>query len=157
MRGRGRRSTFFLLATVPVLLIFRFSPELNSRWLLSVGLTCIALASAGLIGMTIRPGSPAFRLFYLKPLRTLGRYSYGFYIYHLLYGWAWIQFLVFISHAVHSMALGGVIALTTNFAVTFLLSKLSYDFYELRFLAWKRRFAYDSESETHKHAYSLQP
>lgn len=148
---------FLLLGAPPVLLIFILSPQLNSPWLLSIGLTCIALASAGLIGMTVRTGSPAFRLFHLKPLRTLGRYSYGFYIYHLLYQWAWIQFLVLISHAMHSMILGGVVALTTNFAVTFLVSKFSYDFYELRFLAWKRRFQYDSENEAHRHAYSLQP
>ena len=45
---------------------------------MTIGFTCIALASAGLIGSTLRAGSPAFKLFYRKPLRILGKYGYGF-------------------------------------------------------------------------------
>jgi peptidoglycan/LPS O-acetylase OafA/YrhL len=112
----------------------------------------VAIASAGLIGTSLRSCSLPSRLFSLKPLRSLGRYSYGFYIFHVLYGWAWIQFLVFIS-AKTSMALGGIIALTVNFAATFLISKLSYELFEVRFLRYKTQFEYDSEVADHKHAF----
>jgi peptidoglycan/LPS O-acetylase OafA/YrhL len=49
---------------------------------------------------------------------------------------------------------GGAIALSINFAVTFLVSKLSYDLFEVRFLRWKRHFEYDSEVAEHKHAFT---
>ena len=140
--------SFALLLTLVVL-----SPDYDSPWLLTIGLTLTATASAGLIGMTLRPESSAFRLFHLRPLRTLGRYSYGFYIFHMLYGWAWIQFLVYVSGRLHSVALGGIVALSANLVTTFLVSKLSYDLYESRFLSLKRRFEYDSELRTHEHAF----
>jgi peptidoglycan/LPS O-acetylase OafA/YrhL len=122
---------------------------------MTIGYTCTALASAGLIGATLRAGSPAFKLFYLKPLRILGKYSYGFYIYHAIYGWAWIQFLILAFHHVHSLAMAGVIELTTAFFATFLVSKLSYDLFEVKFLRWKRHFEYDSELAEHKHAFNI--
>jgi peptidoglycan/LPS O-acetylase OafA/YrhL len=134
--------------------IFWLSPAYDSGWLLTVGLTTIALGSAGLIGLTLRAGSPLFRLFYRKPLRTLGKYSYGFYIFHVLYGWAWIQFLVVLTNRFHSKVIAGVIALSLNFALTFLVSKLSYELFEVKFLRLKRHFEYDSEVAEHKHAFT---
>jgi peptidoglycan/LPS O-acetylase OafA/YrhL len=144
----------FLAATAAVLAIFILSPAYDSPWLLLIGLTLTALSSAGLVASTLRPGSPAFRLFHLKPLRTLGKYSYGFYIYHLLFRNAWIQFLVFLGARLHSLALAGIVALAVNFAVTFLVAKLSYDLIESKFLRLKRRFEYDSEVATRHHAFT---
>lgn len=143
----------FLICTVLALGIFRFSPAYDSAWLLTIGLTITALASAGLIGSTLRTGSPAYRLFYRKPLRTLGKYSYGFYIFHYIFVWAWIQLLVLFTNHFHSKAIAGVLALGINFTVTFLVSKLSYDHFEVKFLRWKRHFEYDSEIAEHKHAF----
>jgi len=145
----------FLIFAALTLAIFVFSPAYNSPWLLTIGYTCIALASAGLIGATLRAGSPAFKVFYHKPLRILGKYSYGFYIFHAIYGWAWIQFLVFTFHHVHSLAIAGIIELSAAFLVTFLVSKLSYDLFEVKFLHLKRHFEYDSEMVEHKHAFSI--
>lgn len=102
--------------------------------------------------MTLRSGSPAFRFFHLGPLRRLGRYSYGFYIYHALYQWAWIKFLVFVTSKVHSIAIGGI-ALPINFLATFLISMVSYEWFERRFLRWKQRFEYESERAEHRHAF----
>jgi peptidoglycan/LPS O-acetylase OafA/YrhL len=145
----------FLVFTALTLAIFVFSPEYDSPWLMTIGFTCIALASAGLIGSTLRAGSSAFKLFYRMPLRVLGKYSYGFYIFHAIFEWAWIQFLILMFFRFHhSRAIAGVIALSTNFVVTFLVSKLSYDLFEVKFLRWKRHFEYDSELAEHKHAFT---
>src|SRR5206468_956548 len=57
---------------------FTLNPAGDGRWMPSVGFTLIAVASAGLIGWALSPGSAAFRVFQLRPLRVLGRYSYGF-------------------------------------------------------------------------------
>jgi peptidoglycan/LPS O-acetylase OafA/YrhL len=146
----------FLFFTACALAVFIFSPDYDSPWLLSVGLTAIALAAAGLIGSTLRAGSPAFKLFYRKPMRVLGKYSYGFYIYHAIYEKAWIQFLIVTYFHVHqSKAIAGAIALSVNFVVTFFVAKLSYDLFEVKFLGWKRHFEYDSEIAEHKHAFTV--
>ncbi len=145
----------FLVFAALTLGIFAFSPAPDSPWLMTIGFTCIALAGAGLVGSTLRAGSPAFKLFYCRPMRVLGKYSYGFYIFHAIFGWAWIQFLVrmyFLFH--HSLTIAGIIALSANFAVTFLVSKLSYDLFEVKFLRWKRNFEYDSELAEHTHAFT---
>ena len=144
----------FLASCTVVLAIFVLSPAYDSPWLLSVGLTFTALASAGLIGSTLRSGSPAFKLFYLKPLRILGKYSYGFYIYHLLFRAAWINFLVFTGAHLHSIALAGLLELGAAFLTTFVVSKLSYDLFEVKFLRLKTHFEYDSEIVEHKHAFT---
>jgi len=123
-------------------------------WTNLAGLTFLALASAGLIGCTLRTASPVFQVFYFKPLRILGKYSYGFYIYHLLFREAWVYLLIWLTSRLHSLALAGLIALPCNFVLTFLVSKFSYDLIEVKFLRLKRHFEYDSELTQHKHAFT---
>ncbi len=113
----------------------------------------LAIACAGLVGCTLRPESVCYRLFNLTPLRILGKYSYGFYVYHLLFQRLWIDLLIILGVRFHSLALAGTIALTLNFAVTFAVSKLSYDCFESRFLRYKRHFEYDLEVTSHRHAF----
>lgn len=146
---------FFLAGAAAVLTIITLSPRYDSPWLLSIGLTLNALAAAGLICSTLRPGSPAFRFFYLKPLRILGKYSYGFYIYHMLFRDAWLYLVVVVGARLHSNVLGGVVEFIAASIVTFLVSKLSYDVFEVKFLRYKRHFEYDSEIVEHKHAFTV--
>lgn len=135
----------FWAAAGAVLAIFTLSPAYDSPWYLSIGLTLTAIAAAGLIGMAVREGSPAFRLFHLSPLRTLGKYSYGFYVYHVLFRNFWQVCLRHAYRHLHSAALSGLIVVPAAFAVSFLAAKLSYDLIEIRFLRLKRYFLYDSE------------
>lgn len=151
-RWQRRSRGVFAGSLLLLLLLITLSPAYDSPWLLTLGLTLIALASAGLIGTTLRHSSPAYRVFHLRPLRVLGRYSYGFYIFHMLFGWAWIQFLIYAGSLLHSIALAGIAELSAAFFTTFLVSKLSYDLFESRFLRLKRHFEYDSELATHHHA-----
>lgn len=154
---RWQRSAkwIFLAATSGVIAIFILSPAYDSAWLLSVGLTLTALAGAGLIASTLRSGSPAFQFFYFKPFRTLGQYSYGFYVYHLLFRVAWIRLLTLAGARLHSIALAGILELSAAFITTFLFSKLSYDLFERNFLRLKYRFEYDSEVAGHHHAFTV--
>jgi peptidoglycan/LPS O-acetylase OafA/YrhL len=144
----------FLGSLVPVLAIVLWSPSGSSPWFLTIGLTFIGLASAGLIGMSLRVGSPAFRLFHLRPARILGKYSYGFYVWHLVWTSAWLALLVKLEQVTHSIVIAGLITLPSIFLLTFLVSKLSYDLFEVRFLGLKRHFEYDSELRTHKTAFA---
>ena len=149
-----RCGAVFRAAAVGVVGVMVSSPAYESPWLLTVGLTLTALAGAGLVGMTVRSGSAAFRLFYRAPLRFVGRYSYGFYLFHVLFGRAWIGVLLRMEGWFHSMALAGLVALPLNYCLTLLAAMASYELVEVRFLRWKPRFAYDSERVDETHGYS---
>ncbi len=129
-------------------------PDITSPWILTLGLTIVAVTSFGLIGATLRSDSRAFRFFYLKPLRTLGKYSYGFYIYHMLFALAFVRLLIVLTQWTHSLALSGLIELGCAFSASFLVAKLSYDLFEVRFLSQKTHFEYDSELEERRHAFT---
>jgi peptidoglycan/LPS O-acetylase OafA/YrhL len=122
------------------------SPAADSPWLLSVGLTLIALAGAGLIGWVLVPGTMGERVLRLRPLRALGRYSYGFYVYHLIWAKAWVYVAERLTGVLHSGVMAGVLTTLINFGLTFLVAKLSFDWYEVRWLRLKVRFAYDAET-----------
>ena len=145
---RWQRSAkwIFVAGTAATLAVFLLSPAWNSPWLLTIGFTFIALASMGLIGTALRPGSVSFLFFGWKPLRVLGKYSYGFYIYHVLFRRSWNTLLAYMIVHLHSVALAGAIERPLIFGVTFLVAKLSYDLVESRFLRMKRHFLYDSET-----------
>ncbi len=144
----------FLAALIPFLLL-QATCDLFSWQSITFGWTLFALASMGLIGMTLTPGTAAFGLFNLSPMRMLGRYSYGFYLWHAVWADAWRQALVWITARVHSLLLGGIITLPLCFACTLLVAKLSYDLFEVRFLKLKHRFEYDSELATHRTAFAI--
>ncbi len=145
--------SLFVLAAIPVVAIFVWSPSAASPWLLTIGFTLTALASAGLIGMALRTGSPAFRLFNVRPFRTLGKVSYGFYVFHDMYYYAWLVLLTWLGDHLGGKALPGAIAIVAAFLCTFLLSKFSFEYFESRFLQYKRHFEYDSERASHEHAF----
>ena len=130
------------------------SPTYASPWSLSIGMTFAATMSAGLVGMALQTGSAAFRFFNLEPLRALGKYSYGFYVYHVVFQLFWIQVLIWCGNVTHSSVLAGLIALPLGFATSFLLARLSYNLFEVRFLRLKRRFEYDAEVKSHRTAFA---
>jgi peptidoglycan/LPS O-acetylase OafA/YrhL len=155
--GAWQRSCagLFWLATATAIAVCLLSPSLTSPWFNTLGISLVALGSAGLIGAALRPGSIAFRVFHLPPLRVLGRYSYGFYVYHTIWAGGWHSLSVLLATRLHSPVLGNGLAGLLNFAATLLAAKLSYDLFEVRFLRLKKRFEYDSELTSHRHAFSL--
>ena len=144
----------FLFGLVTTLAMFRFSSDNNSAWAITGQMTLIGIGSVGLIGMTLREGSWAYRLFNLRPLRYLGKYSYGFYVWHIVWGRAWIAVLIYMTAKFNSTAIGGIVTISLSFLTTFLVAKLCYDLYEVKFLKWKYKFEYDSEIRTHKTAFA---
>jgi len=136
--------TVFAVSTVTLMVLFLLDSARDATWISTVGFTLIALASAGLIGSTLRRESVTYKFFSLRALRIMGRYSYGFYVYHLLFASGWAALTTKLVHLLHSAAIGTVTGIAITFWVTFLVSKLSYDFFEVRFLRWKRWLGYDS-------------
>jgi peptidoglycan/LPS O-acetylase OafA/YrhL len=145
----------FVGCLAPAIAICIVSPSVHSPWLLTIGFTFVAAASAGLIGTTLRAGSTAFRLFHLRPLRIFGQYSYGFYIYHMVWLVAWVRLAEFMGMKLHSTVLGNTLVMATNALVTFFVAKLSYDLFEIRWLRMKVRFAYDMRIEKRRNSVDL--
>jgi peptidoglycan/LPS O-acetylase OafA/YrhL len=140
----------FITCTAAVVAIAILSPAQESPWMLSIGLTFVAIAAAGLIGASLRPDSTAFRIFHLRPLRIFGKYSYGFYLFHAIWTTGWVHLAAIVGMRLHSTVVGTTLVMAANALVTFLAAKLSYDFFEVRFLRFKRHFEYDSEVAHHQ-------
>lgn len=141
---------WFLFSTAAFLGLSVAMPSLDAPWLNTFGFSLLALASAGLIGATLRRESPAFRFFNLKPLRVLGKYSYGFYVYHVIWAGGWWALVAVLTTRLHSSILANAISDVLSFTTSFLVAKISYDFFEVRFLRFKKNFEYDSELREHR-------
>jgi peptidoglycan/LPS O-acetylase OafA/YrhL len=109
---------------------------------------CLGILFSCLLLVSLRPGSWASRIGNTHWLRFFGRYSYGMYIFHTLISsgglMRWLQ-----SHT-HSLAVGGILYVVTIFLATMIVSVLSYELYERRFLQLKRRFEYSPEMGVEK-------
>jgi len=135
----------FLIGSTVALGILLLPATISAPLTRSVGNTVVAIACAGLVGCALRKESLASRFFGFGPLRYFGRYSYGFYVLHILYFQEWVQFRYLLVRKLHSTNLGGVAMFVITFALIFLAAKLSYDLFEVRFLRLKRYFRYDAE------------
>jgi peptidoglycan/LPS O-acetylase OafA/YrhL len=108
----------------------------STPWMSTYGFTLVDLTSGGLILCALRPGNLLFRCITLPPLRMLGKYSYGFYVYHLLLLPLLMDFAMISPW--HSRMIYWWCA---DFIAIFLIAAISYDVLELPFLRLKYRFA----------------
>ncbi|WP_435017909.1 acyltransferase family protein [Tundrisphaera sp. TA3] len=149
--GRLRRVALGLLAVAgPILLLiigrhgglFRDDPITST-----VGYTTLALFSAGLILATVAfdPSGIYRRALRLGPLRALGRYSYGLYLYHVALE---PSLNAILSTGRIQAGLGvpypaaGLIRVGSTFAICFAVALLSWHLFEKPILGLKRRFEY---------------
>ena len=110
---------------------------------LSFRYTALYVTFAGLLALAVQP-SIITDLCQFPPLRWFGRYSYGLYVFHLIF-FAYLQepLRAFIArHISPSRGLGVAMAGLICFAVSMLAAYASYNLYEARFLRLKRFFAY---------------
>jgi peptidoglycan/LPS O-acetylase OafA/YrhL len=138
-----RRAWIFFLIGVSGSAIVAFYREYSGRldpFNPTIGLTFLGMASAGLIALAIQESSPAFRFFSIYPLRIIGKYSYGFYVYHILFVQAVVAYLLWCMAFFHSMFTGGLFYASTSYLAVLLVSGMSYELFEKRFLAMKSRF-----------------
>ena len=107
----------------------------ESPWMSGYGFTLVDFAAGGMILSALRPGNLLFRMLTLPPLRVLGRYSYGFYVYHVLllplrplYLWgSWSTPIIVVHFCI-------------DFLIVLAVSAASYHFLEMPFLRMKSRF-----------------
>jgi len=105
-------------------------PAWNFTW----GLTFADLLSACLIVMAIETGSVTFRIFNVRPLRWLGRISYGAYVFHDIFHPDIIRLVEhFTSYVKYETAAVGL-------ALTFVLAWASFRWFETPFIRLKERW-----------------
>jgi peptidoglycan/LPS O-acetylase OafA/YrhL len=103
-------------------------------WMQTWGLTGVGLAACGVLALTLR--APWLgRALSWKPLQQLGRVSYGFYVFHLLF-WDCDRIVI---DATRPLIPGWLIHAAV-FAWVWLLSWASFRWYESRFLRLKERW-----------------
>ncbi len=120
----------------------------TSSWMSTYGFTLVDMCAAGLILCALQPRSPVFRFLTLKPLRVLGRYSYGFYVYHVLLAPFLVMLLPSLSLSLPKpIFYGGLILLwVVDFLIVLAVSACSYHLIELPFLGLKDRFTVRHEN-----------
>jgi peptidoglycan/LPS O-acetylase OafA/YrhL len=110
-------------------------------WQPSFGTTFADLFAAALVLCCISPTGWFVGLFSLRPLRWLGRISYGAYVFHDIFHDLYAHTSVALGHhstycATHTAGLTVILGLTT----TFLLAWLSFRYFESPFLNLKERW-----------------
>jgi peptidoglycan/LPS O-acetylase OafA/YrhL len=120
--------------------------DFHSVAMIVIGFPALAATFACLVLVALQPASLVNRFGNIRALRFIGRYSYGMYVYHILFwpGLGWIQ--RWLQVHLHSVVLGGLGFMLLMFAGTMVLSIASYELYEKQWLKLKDRFAYKTHS-----------
>ncbi|MEO6829845.1 MAG: acyltransferase, partial [Acidobacteriaceae bacterium] len=118
------------------------------------GYLVIAISGVAVLLASLDTTSLAHRVFRWPFLRSLGKYSYGIYVLHILVG-HWFGTLtrralgtslrIFLTPYLHSRPLAIVVEFLVTAAVVYAAAYLSYNLYEVHFLRLKRYFGYRKE------------
>lgn len=121
----------------------------TEKWpMLTVGLSVVAAGSGAFVWLALRDESLVSRACSIAPLRTLGKYSYGLYIYHQLFQNVLYEYLYPLCVAILGTAsFAAPVYFTLAFALNICVAALSYHLFEVRFLRLKTRFPYEDKSK----------
>jgi peptidoglycan/LPS O-acetylase OafA/YrhL len=112
------------------------------------GFPALAAIFACTVLLALGPGSFANGLGNLRALRFIGRYSYGMYLFHILFWPGSIILLRWLQGRLHSVVLGGVCYVLLMLSATITLAVASYELYEKQWLKLKSRFVYKKSQPT---------
>ena len=135
-----------LAVALPMCAVMRGS---GSVWMQGVKYPLVAIFYGAIlvIGVTASPRSWASRLLTFNPLRSLGKYSYGIYVFHppVIQAVRSLFRNPVVAQALGEMYGGPLLAfrLTLIFGASYALAYLSWHLYEKHFLILKRHFEYD--------------
>jgi len=132
---------FISLGSIPL-----FGPArevwLAGRLMIMIGITGLALLCGALIAFSLTyDQSILAKIFKMGWLRSFGKYSYGMYVYHMTI-YSGVESLLTSRFGVHyPLPTGyGLIYFFALVGLTYGLAWLSFNLYESRFLALKRKF-----------------
>jgi peptidoglycan/LPS O-acetylase OafA/YrhL len=114
----------------------------NSAGIGTVGFTLIALASGSLLVLGVLERGIVRRVFSVGALRTLGRYSYGLYLYHFPLAILLDPTKPSLGHLLHSEVFGKVAFVLVSLAINLAVAWASFRFIESPIMNLKNRFRY---------------
>jgi peptidoglycan/LPS O-acetylase OafA/YrhL len=141
----ARRILPFALAALALVVGFN-GFDFHSFAMITAGFPALAATFGCVVLLALKPGSILYRCSDLKGLRFVGRYSYGMYLFHILFlpGLVWMQ--PWLQGRLHSVVLGGIGFVLLMFGGTLGTAVLSYEVYEKQWLRLKGRFAYQKQT-----------
>jgi peptidoglycan/LPS O-acetylase OafA/YrhL len=141
------RGLTLLAATVVGLSVWHVLHLPADAIVLSVRTTALAVTFGFFIYSAARhPGLPRMRAaLRTAPLRMLGRYSYGLYVFHGLVAYAIATHSPeqFLTSTLGNHTLAAVAQVGLGVGTSFLIAVLSYEYFEAKFLSLKSRFSND--------------
>ena len=126
-----------------VLVIALGGIDFHSVSMIVLGFPAVAATFVCTVLFALRSGSVVNRIGNLSMLRFVGRYSYGMYVYHILFWPGLARMQPFLQAHLHSVVLGGVCFTLLMLGGTMLVAVASYELYEKQWLRLKRLFAYE--------------
>jgi peptidoglycan/LPS O-acetylase OafA/YrhL len=120
-------------AGVVLICLIRHTTERSDRLVCTAGFSLIAIAWGGLLLLSL---GPLNELFSLQVLRTLGKYSYGMYLYHFPLTSATEHVKVLFTR----LPLGALSYVAMCLALNLAIAAISFHFIEEPILKLKRRF-----------------
>jgi peptidoglycan/LPS O-acetylase OafA/YrhL len=119
-----------------------FDWEIN-RAVGQYGYSALAVASLSLIAMALRERSLTAKVMRIRPLRFLGKYSYGLYVFHIPMAAVIAAWQPSLRQHIPSRILYHLVLMSATLALTIPVTMLSFHFYEKPFLKLKRFFNYE--------------
>ena len=125
----------------------RHTVDSNDALISTVGYTVIGTLCGALLLLAMAPGSWVQRLFSLDSLRIVGKYSYGFYVYHAALAVALNPLRAQFVTVTRSVILGSGVYLTFCLGLNLAIAALSFHCFEAPIMRWKSQFAYPNASK----------
>ena len=133
----------FALASLLIVIVWG-GIDFHSVPMIVFGVPALAGTFTCTVLLALKPGGAVNRIGSLSGLRFVGRYSYGMYVYHILFWPALSGVLRWLQSRLHSVTLGGVCFVLLMLAATTVTAVVSYELYEKQWLRLKGLFAYQS-------------
>jgi peptidoglycan/LPS O-acetylase OafA/YrhL len=103
-----------------------------------------------LLGLALLPGTIVNRALNLSAVRSVGRYSYGLYVFHEILAPIFTRWVSLVQRLFHPSWLSALLGTASLFLFCLAVAMVSYHCVELPFLHLKRFFSYDAGVSAHQ-------
>lgn len=133
------------LATIALCALKAHTSYWNSQPMILFGYFSAAVAFFSIISLALLPSTWTNHVGSYAPLRFLGRYSYGLYLWHQLPATLFFRFTARCEAMIPIPFVGGTLGFLLLLAISVAFAMASYHVIELPFLRLKRYFSYSDE------------